>query len=158
MGYTTDFEGTFKITPALSHVDKTFLSKLATTRRMARDTDKFGIEGEYYVDGPEYDMTADDGPRIINHSVPPKTQPGLWCQWKPSMDGSMLMWDGNEKFYNYVEWLKYIIAYLKPKGYKVNGSVKWYGEDREDIGIIDTKDNVVTTREGRFYYDEPLTN
>ena len=60
MGYTTEFSGEFKITPALDDKTKEFLIKLATTRRMKRDMTKlfsekeaktFGIEGEFYVEG-----------------------------------------------------------------------------------------------------------
>ena len=79
--------------------------------------------------------------------------PGIWCQWA-SEDGKSLKWDGNEKFYNYVEWLQYIIDNIvKPKGYVLNGSVEWTGEERGDYGLIEVKDNVVTTKEGHVCYN-----
>lgn len=80
--------------------------------------------------------------------------PGIWCQWEPTEDGKELKWDENEKFYNYVEWLQYIINNIvKPKGYVLNGSVEWVGEERGDYGLIEVKDNVVTTKEGSICYN-----
>lgn len=77
-------------------------------------------------------------------------QPGLWCQWNPSEDGTEIQWDGSEKFYCYTEWLEYLIAtFLKPWGYKVNGMVEWRGEDSSDIGVIEVVDNVVTKHDGK---------
>jgi hypothetical protein len=53
-------------------------------------------------------------------------------------------WDTGEKFYDYVEWLEYIIYnFLAPKGYVLNGNVEWYGEDRADVGTIVVKSNIV---------------
>lgn len=82
-------------------------------------------------------------------------QPGLWCQWTigdedgvPTDDVQSvrtICWDGNEKFYEYVNWLKYIIHhFLKPWGYKLNGSVEWRGEDWSDTGKIIVTDNEIT--------------
>lgn len=71
--------------------------------------------------------------------------PGIWCQWVPTHDGVGIEWDGMEKFYGYVEWLEYIIEhFLGPKGYVLNGVVRYQGEDIEDVGRIEVKDNVVT--------------
>lgn len=81
--------------------------------------------------------------------------PGFWCQWTASDDGRYLMWDGGEKFYDYVEWLKYLIEhFIKPWGKTLNGEVEWYGEDREDIGKIVVKDNEVTVKEGQVTFGE----
>jgi len=72
-------------------------------------------------------------------------QPGLWCQWTVSEDNMRLEWDGGEKFYNYIEWLKFIITnFLEPWGYKLSGKVEWVGEDSEnDHGEIIVTDNLV---------------
>lgn len=74
-------------------------------------------------------------------------QPGLWCQWTASEDNTKLEWDGGEKFYNYIEWLNYIINnFTKPWGYVLSGEVSWVGEDSEsDRGKILVSDNNVTT-------------
>jgi len=64
------------------------------------------------------------------------------------------MWDGGEKFYNYVEWLKYLINHFFEKwGVKLNGEVYWKGEDGEDMGKIVVKDNWVIVKYARVTYD-----
>lgn len=145
MGYTTDFTGEFNITPTLNKEDREFLTKLSTSRRMKRNVGpEYGIEGEFYVDGAEDgNCGQDDNTGVIDYNTPPRTQPGLWCQWTPNSKGDELVWDGGEKFYNYVEWLKYIVDWLKERGYKVNGKVRWNGESSGDTGIILVKNNVV---------------
>lgn len=146
MGYTTDFfNQKLRLNKQLSVDDKNFLEKLANTRRMARNIEGFGVEGEFYVDGGGM-MGQDHEDNIIDHNRPPRTQPGLWCQWTPTEDGWGLEWDGGEKFYNYVEWLEYIINWLKPRGYVLNGTVDWQGEDSEDRGTIVVSNNVVAER------------
>lgn len=145
MGYTTDFEGTLKLNKTLTAEDKTFLEKLASTRRMARNVEGYGVDGEFYVDGTGF-MGQGNDDNIINHNRPPRTQPSLWLQWVPTQDGNGIEWDGGEKFYEYVEWLEYLIVkILAPKGYVLNGTVDWQGERDEDKGTITVKDNVVTT-------------
>ena len=72
------------------------------------------------------------------------TQPGLWCQWVVSDDGKYLEWDGGEKFYNYVDWLKYLIRhFFQNWGLVLNGEIEWKGEEFNDVGKIVVKDNVV---------------
>ena len=154
MGYTTDFEGSFNITPVLSQKDNEFLTKFSETRRMARNVGpEYGIEGEFYVDGTGW-AGQDSDKNVINYNRPPSTQPGLWCQWIPTDDGSELVWDGGEKFYNYVEWLDYLIdKILAPRGYTLNGECQWFGEERDDVGVIIVKNNKVTTKVGKLVYD-----
>ena len=153
MGYTTDFEGSFNITPVLSQKDNEFLTKFSETRRMARNVGpEYGIEGEFYVDGTGW-AGQDSDTTVINYNKPPSTQPGLWCQWVPTDDGSELVWDGGEKFYNYVEWLDYLIdKILAPRGYTLNGECQWFGEERDDVGVIIVKNNIVTTKVGKLTY------
>lgn len=169
MGYTTDFDGEFKITPPLSQKHVAYLTKFAQTRRMARDVQKtarrpdpfreaaslpVGPQGAYFVN--ESGMSGqDNGPDVTNSNGPPTGQPGLWCQWTPSEDGATLGWDGGEKFYNYVEWLEYLIAhFLKPWGYQLNGTVTWSGEESSDHGQIVVKNNTVTPVVGKIVYGQ----
>jgi hypothetical protein len=157
MGYTTDFEGEFEIKPTLSSKDRVFLKKLSETRRMGRKgLDKsFGVEGEFFVDGSDGEWGAGQGhdADIIDYNEPPKTQPGLWCGWTPNEEGTALVWDGGEKFYEYTAWLKYLIEkILKPRGYTVNGSVSWQGEESSDKGILVVKKNKVLVKEGKTVY------
>lgn len=138
MGYTTYFEGAFTVTPTLSEQDRIFLTKLSDTRRMVRNIEGYGVEGEFYVDGDEsqYVYVRDDD-TIIDPNRPPSTQPGLWCQWIPDPSGRFIEWDGGEKFYHYVPWLFYIVErILEPKGYRLDGRVHWQGEDEDDNGVI----------------------
>lgn len=149
MGYTTYFDGKLKFNKQLSLDDYTFLKKLAATRRMARNIDpKYGVEGEFYVDGGG-DFGQDRDDTIIDYNAPPKTQPSLWLQWAPTEDGWYLEWDGSEKFYSYVKWLEYLIeSVLKPRGYVLNGAITWQGEESDDIGVITVTDNIVKASEG----------
>lgn len=78
--------------------------------------------------------------------------PGYWCQWIIDEDYNgeeALVWDGNEKFYDYVKWLEYLIKnFFEPEGYILNGSVEFQGEDFDDFGTIEVKDNAVTRNYG----------
>jgi hypothetical protein len=159
MGYTTDFEGEFNITPALSNKDRVFLKKLSETRRMGRKGlgKEYGVEGEFFVDGSEGEWGHGQGKdaNIIDYNCPPKTQPGLWCQWAPNDTGTALEWNGAEKFYEYTAWLKYLIDnILKPRGYTVSGEVTWQGEDAGDFGVLIAKKNKVSTKKGKKSYEK----
>lgn len=144
MGYSTDFNGSFKINKPVDEDTAILLRGLNATRRMKRDIGGYGIDGEFYIEDETYG--------VVNYNVPPSTQPGLWCQWMLVSDDT-IMWDGGEKFYNYVEWIEYIInSVLKPRGYVLNGEVEWVGEDSEDIGKIVVKDNMVDVLSGIKVY------
>lgn len=164
MGYTTEFNGSFAVTPALKPEHKAYLERFAKTRRMKRDSVKaellpdplrlavglsVGLEGGYYVGDDDHAQDfgqARDG-SVADGNRPPTNQPGLWCQWVPNENGDCIEWDGGEKFYEYVEWLKYLIQhFLQPWGYVLTGKCKWQGEESDDRGIITVKDNKVTTR------------
>ncbi len=84
---------------------------------------------------------------IVDRDFPPYTQPGLWCKWEPTEDGTALGWDGSEKFTNYVPWLEYLIRnFLKPWGYVLSGTSHWQGEHASDQGKIVVLDNGVMTK------------
>lgn len=144
MGYTTQFKGEFNLNKKLDDVTFNFLKKLNETRRMARKAEaKYGVEGEFFVDGSGFCDGGDDS-NVIDQNRTPKTQPGLWCQWVPTEDRLHIEWDGGEKFYAYIEWMEYIISkVLAPRGYIVNGSVKWRGEEFDDTGVLEVHDNIV---------------
>ena len=144
MGYTTEFNGRFNLNKQLDDVTFNFLKKLNETRRMARKVDtKYGVEGEFYVDGTG-NFGQGKEPNIIDYNKEPKTQPSLWCSWTPTDDRLHIEWDGSGKFYGYIEWIEYIISkVLAPRGYIVNGSVKWRGEDFDDTGVLEVHDNNV---------------
>lgn len=154
MGYTTKFEGEFRINRKLDDDTFKLLKGLSETRRMKRAGlgEQYGIDGEFYIDGAGY-MGQDTTPDVVDANSPPSTQPGLWCQWTPGDDRQSIAWDGEEKFYNYVTWIVYLInAVLKPRGYVVNGEVTWQGEESGDIGKIVVTDNDVETLDGYIEY------
>lgn len=155
MGYTTDFDGSFTVTPTLTEDDRVFLEKFSRTRRMARNVGpEYGVDGEFYVFGKGW-AGQDSDETIIDYNRPPRTQPGLWCQWVPTEDGNEIEWDGGEKFYDYVEWLEYLIEkILAPRGYTLNGTVFWQGEEDSDRGKIVATNNVVKTKRARLVYDD----
>ena len=74
-----------------------------------------------------------------------------YCQWAPTKNGDALEWDGNEKFYQYTEWLEFLLAaFLSPWGYIVNGDVTWQGEEVGDVGVLSVKNNVVTEKKANL--------
>ena len=163
MGYTTDFYGSVTFNKPITEELKNYINKFGETRRMKRDVEKIkktfpdwekncfngnlGVDGEYFVGGNGF-MGQDRDDSIVNYNYPPETQPGLWCQWMIDDDGNFV-WDGGEKFYEYGEWLTYLIDnFLAPSGYVCNGEIEFQGEDMNDFGTIHVKDNVVTVEYG----------
>ena len=163
MGYSTDFYGSVTFNKPITEELKNYINKFGETRRMKRDVEKIkktfpdwekncfngnlGVDGEYFVGGNGF-MGQDRDDSIVEYNCPPKTQPGLWCQWMIDDDGN-LVWDGGEKFYEYGEWLTYLIEnFLAPSGYVCNGEIEFQGEDMNDFGTIHVKDNVVTVEYG----------
>jgi hypothetical protein len=152
MGYTTDFEGSFIIDKTVDEETAKLLKGLANTRRMKRNVQGFGVEGEFYVDGKRFARQGEED-NILNYNAPPKTQPSLWCHWLLQDDNKTIEWDGGEKFYEYIEWMEYLIkTILKPRGYSVSGEVKWFGQEREDAGIINVNKNRIQIRHAHVIY------
>ena len=118
-----------------------------------------GFSGQFNLDKPltvEQKKTLEDfaEERHGGDWHPHEGMPGLWCDWVPNEDGTALEWNGAEKFYDYVPWIKYLIEnFIKPWGLTVNGEVEWEGEESGDLGLIVVKDNVVTTKEGKVVYE-----
>jgi hypothetical protein len=159
MGYTTYFAGRFNLNKQLDDETFNLIDGLAKTRRMKRDINKleemgfskvetFGEEGEYFIkNDDEFGQSYDES--IIDYNSPPKTQPGLWLQWIPTEDKMGLEWDGNEKFYDSVEWIEYLInKILEPRGYILNGIVNAQGEDMKDKYHINIINNKVYNKSG----------
>jgi len=155
MGYNTDFYGCFKLNKKLDKDTMEFLNKFHNTRRMKRDMsklfpnediEKFGVDGEFFVDGTG-DFGQGNDVSIVNYNEPPSTQPSLWCQWIPTDDGMSIEWDGGEKAYEMDKWITYLIdKILKPRGYVLNGEVSAQGEEFDDRWQMIVKDNVLTIK------------
>ncbi len=149
MGSTTTFKGTFQLNRPLTEAQRAYL-------------DAFNEIGHYVHD--EADIPEIDDPIREAVGLPPgpggayvvgqegnfrrgqpKGQPGNYCQWVPTKDGAGIEWDGGEKFYDWPEWLTYIVDhFLKPWDLTLNGRVAYHGEDVGDAGYLVCKDNVVT--------------
>ncbi len=79
-----------------------------------------------------------------------KLYPGIWCQWVINSNGK-LVWNSEEKFYYYIEWLQYLIdEYFIPQEYELNGKVNYRGERFEDIGVIYIKSNDIKQIYGSY--------
>ena len=170
MGYTTDFNGRFNLSRQLTEVEWNYINDFSETRRMKRNVEElmetYGGRGGFPCEDETIDRTAEeiygvDGAYyigedacVVDYNKPPQGQPGLWCQWVVTEDGTQIEWDCNEKFYNYSEWIEYLIEhFFKPWGVVVNGEVEWDGEERDDVGIIRITDNQVQELNGTITYN-----
>lgn len=153
MGYTTEFEGRIEITPPLNAEEIEYLKKFNQSRRMHR------TNGPYFAE-PGDDFGQDHLPDIVNYNRPDPSQPGLWCGWEPTEDGTAIVWDGGEKFYHSVEWMQYLIEhFLKPAclaklplpflqaNHVLNGRIDAQGEEDGDRWTLVVQDNKVTVAE-----------
>lgn len=158
MGYTTDFYGSVSVSPPLNSDEIQYLKKFNETRRMEC------MQGPYYVDrGGAFGQ--DHGPDIFNYNSPPRGQPGLWCNWTPTDDGTAIEWDGGEKFYDAELWMQYLIDhFLRPgafanlpflqKNHTVNGTIDAQGEDSDDRWQLVVEDNKVRVRTGTVVFSD----
>lgn len=162
MSYDINFSGGFEITPELRPRHLRYLKEFSEVRHMRRNNEKLfnikdevrtsvelglGVDGEYFVE-------SNNNGSILDYNEPPKTQPGLWCDWVPNELGDMIEHNGNEKSSCYVEWIEYlIINFLQPWGYSLNGTVTWDGEEQGDAGKIVIKDNVVKILKAKIVYE-----
>ena len=73
------------------------------------------FEGEFRLDRPldddtYYELEGLDGPFYESERMPSQ-----WCQWKVGADWQSIVWDGGEKFYGYIGWIRHINdKFLKP--------------------------------------------
>ena len=167
IGYTTDFWGKVEISPPLNPYEVAYLRDLAQTRRMDRENGPFFVRGTGA-------MGQDHSPDVRNCNSPDPSQPGLWCQWLPSEDGTSIEWDGSEKFCNAPEWMAYIIGTFLDRrpddetvaamvkadlrlveftfDHVVTGIIDAQGEDSEDRWRLVVEDNIVTVQRPEFVW------
>lgn len=170
MGYQTDFDGEWTITPPLTPAQAEYLEAFSEKRHDAlvpaaaklpdplRKAVKlpFGPDGVYcvakgIVKGWEAPYEAKKPG--TNYALGPTQAPGYWCNWHPAKDGTLLEWNQGEKFYDYIEWIQFLIKhFFEPWGRKLNGTVSWYGEDREDAGRIIITNNKIRLEYGQLIY------
>lgn len=177
MGYTTIFTGRYELDEFIEKELVEYINNFCQTRRMKRDVKKIvelfpnwadmcydgilGKEGEFFVhDIDNFGQIRDKS--IVDYNNPPRTQPGLWCKWKiveKDIDGKIkycLVWDGMEKFYDYIEWLQYLIDNFFKDGTVLNGVTLAVGEETNDAAWIVVVDNRIYTIDamGRYAVNE----
>jgi hypothetical protein len=70
-----------------------------------------------------------------------------YMQWVPTESLDAIVWDGNEKFYEYLPLLEWLCGkWLKERGIAANGELIWSGESRDDVGRITVVNNAVEAR------------
>jgi hypothetical protein len=169
MGYTTHFQGTFGLDRPLNQAQIEYLiafrmsGHCACYESVLQDFPDplreavglpVGPEGAYFVNSPPASSFVNGKLRraeqgafdvaVIKPPRPASGQPGGWCDWRPSSDGSRIECDKNNKFYFYIDWLEYVIEHFLGRwGYVLNGDVSWAGEDVRDLGTIKVRQNVV---------------
>ncbi|SRR5216684_2049462 len=69
-----------------------------------------------------------------------------YFQWVPAETLEHIVWDGEEKFYKYVEQLHWLCEWLSDRGILANGILYWQGEEVGDTGTIYVTTNQVVSR------------
>lgn len=181
MGYTTWFEGKFDLDKPLTDELYDYLCQFSKTRHLKRNaqtlskcipdikthmlpnTNDLGKDSKFFAmdhfEELRYERIGLSSvyPYCIDYNSPPDDCPGLWCDWAPTKDKMGIEWNQTEKFYNYVEWLKWLIVYiLEPAGYTLNGSVQYQGEDESDRGIITVTNNIVDEQNAYTFISDAI--
>ncbi len=169
MGYTTEFEGSITVNPPLNADEVSYLNDFSATRRMNRS------KGPYYANRGSDGFGQDRESDILDYNREPEGQPGLWCQWAATEDGTSIEWNGAEKFYSSAEWMKYIIDhFFTPDAvasldligsarqdarflhftfdHTFDGLIKAQGEDSDDTWLLKVENNNVMVAQAVVSY------
>jgi len=134
MGYTTDFNGGFKLSRNLTEQETEIINKISEDRHDS----------------------------IYNYGDVRRAYPSIWNQWviERSYGGNdLLVWDEGEKFYQYVGWLSYLIVnYFDQWEVELNGVVDFDGEDREDRGEIHIKNSEISVYQYNYTLKDVTTS
>lgn len=166
MGYTTDFVGHIDVAPRLNAEEIRYLTAFSRSRRAEREGGPYVVPGNPYV--------RDDA---ASRAPVAEGQPGYWCDWEPCWDGCCFAYNGAEKFYGSVAWLRYLIDhFLKPGAvastvddpqfagftfdHRLDGTVVGCRRDTKELFAIDVRANeveelVIRPGDSR-YVDYPL--
>ena len=71
-----------------------------------------------------------------------------YMQWAPTESLNAIVWDGNEKFYEYEACMLKLCEHLLSIGIEADGEVRWVGEDSSDTGQIIVIKNIVSVFKG----------
>lgn len=74
--------------------------------------------------------------------------PGSYMQWVPTESLDAIVYDGNEKFYNYAEWLQWLLTHLESLGIQAHGEIVWQGESVGDTGVLRVTHGVLRVIKG----------
>ena len=111
------------------------------------------FDGEFTLNKPLDDDTFDALEELVDSRHDYASMPSIWCQWVVGDDRQSIKWDGGEKFYGYIGWIKYINwRFLLPKKIKLNGTVAFQGERPKDGGRIVATNGLI---EVFWNYDDP---
>lgn len=96
------FVGGVEVVPPLNQAEIAYLERFSGSRRMRRRSGPYTAEAFFY--------SASDLD-VIDVNEPSEGQPGLWCEWTATTDGSQIVWNhGTNKFTFSAEWLDYLIS------------------------------------------------
>jgi hypothetical protein len=85
-------------------------------------------------------------------------QPPFTSGWLASDDGRCLTVDGDERYGDAAEWLRYLIrCFLKPGGAQLDGMVVGCRRDTKELFTIQVRANRVSERPLRPYSTQPRT-
>lgn len=175
MGYSTNFYGELKIMPSFKEYD--LLNEWLSQRHITFDNKKIekvlaetGVRCDYVdsdnhlkedcwnliykpiEDLEETEDTNFDIWSLSNYNEPPFKCPGLWSDWILEKNGSILTWNGNEKSYDMVAWVQFLIKYIfAPNGHTVNGEINFQGEREPDSGKFIFKNNILMPNSDQPY-------
>ena len=111
------------------------------------------FDGEFVLSKPLDEETYYALEDLASSRHDEEGMPSIWCQWVVGNDWKSIRWDGGEKFYGYIGWIRYINNhFLLPEKVKLNGTVVFQGENPKDGGrIVATNGNI----EVFWNYDDP---
>jgi hypothetical protein len=164
--------GKIQLSRALTLPEYQYLMAFGKSRRMTYNVESqasvkdpirervglpIGTDGEYIVHGqePPYGRR---GKGEGDSNRPPADQPGLWCEWRPSVDGDGLVYESSERDYDYQAgaWLTYIAEkILAPWGITAEGRA-WY-RDEEGAGVVLARGGKVYDLNAVLAYTDPET-
>lgn len=89
-------------------------------------------------------LEANDDP---NNIEPPVKFSG-YMQWVPSESLDSIVYDGNEKFYDYDKWMQWVLDRLTKMGVVADGVIVWQGESTGDTGLLVVKAGILSVARG----------
>lgn len=137
MGYSTEFRGAIKVSPPLTEQERQYLLDFSKTCHKERKGGPYALAAKatgFFA----YSPAEEEKHKQLTG------QPGQWCNWIPNEDGTAIVWNGAEKFYDSVAWMIYLIEHFigpHPKakrelkflrGHRLDGVILAQGDDMMD--------------------------